>query len=91
MRASPKSRSFTCPVVVTKTFAGLMSRWTMPYVVRDGEHLDHLPRHRERVGVVHLAAGPPEAHRERVALQQLHDEERRAVGQDVVVEDGSNT
>jgi len=29
-RAMPKSSTFTWPVAVTKMFAGLMSRWTMP-------------------------------------------------------------
>ncbi len=28
--ASPKSRILACPRLVTKTFAGLMSRWMMP-------------------------------------------------------------
>ena len=28
--ASPKSRILACPRLVTKMFAGLMSRWTMP-------------------------------------------------------------
>jgi hypothetical protein len=30
--ASPKSRILACPRLVTKMFAGLMSRWTMPSV-----------------------------------------------------------
>ena len=28
--ASPKSRIFACPRVVTKMFAGLISRWMIP-------------------------------------------------------------
>ena len=29
--AKPKSRIFACPRLVTKMFAGLMSRWTIPF------------------------------------------------------------
>src|SRR5205814_10442870 len=40
--ARPKSRILACPRSVTKIFAGLMSRCTMPFAWRSEEHTSEL-------------------------------------------------
>ena len=46
-RATPKSMIFTEPSWLMKMFAGLMSRWTMPCLVRVGEPDQHLDDDRD--------------------------------------------
>ena len=70
--ARPKSSSFT-PVFVSMTLPGLRSRWTMPCAVRRVERVGDLDR-RSRSACVGRQRALAEAVRQRLALEQLHDE-----------------
>jgi hypothetical protein len=52
------------------------------------EHVEHLVGDREHVGRQEAASDAAEPRLERFAVEQLHDEKRRAVRRGVVVEDG---
>ena len=83
--ARPKSSTFTTPSGVILMFAGFRSRWTMPFVVGDFERLGDLPRDVQhaiewqsrvlRVRTRRLR----ERVRERVALDELENQEANAV------------
>ena len=87
-RAIPKSRTFTVPSVVTKRFCGLMSRCTIPLSCAAASTsstcspIETASVHREA-----LARACSHNAVDALAVQQLHDEERRAVLADVVVDD----
>ena len=72
--ARPKSSSLT-PAFVSITLPGFRSRWTMPCAVRLVERVGDLRR--DTAAPARAAAVPREPLRERLALEVLHDEERR--------------
>ena len=76
--ARPKSRILACPRSVTKMFAGLMSRWTMPLRVRGLERVGDL-RSRARAAVAACSGRPAIRCLQRLALEQLHHDERPPV------------
>jgi len=70
--ASPKSRIFACPRFVTKMFAGLMSRWTIPFVCAASSVGDLDAQIEHRLGLHRLTA---DSVPERLPLQQFHGDE----------------
>ena len=81
--ATPKSRILTCPSFVTKTFSGLMSRWTIPFSCAAA-------RPRDLDGVVDgflRRQGSAELFAEGFALQKLRDDEGAAFVRADVVDD----
>ena len=93
--ASPKSSTFTMPSGVILMFAGLRSRWTMPFLVRGLERFGDLASHRDRVvqrepgskrrlgkrGLRRDGEGRwvPKPFRQCVALDEFEDQESDAV------------
>ncbi len=81
--ARPKSSILTCPRSVTKMFADLMSRCTMPQRVRGVERVGDL--HAEVEQGVHRQRPVRQPALQRRPVEQLHDQERQvAVMADVV-------
>ena len=74
-RASPKSSSFT-PCGVRNTLDGFRSRWTMPRAC-SAESAASMPR---PIGTAsrHAQRSPPQALRQRLALEELHGDEQLA-------------
>ena len=56
-RATPKSMIFTVPSLLMKMLAGLMSRWTMPGLVRVAEARQHLHDDRRACARASAAGG----------------------------------
>src|ERR1700691_1015245 len=76
--ARPKSRIFACPRFVTKMFAGLMSRWTMPFAcAASSASAIWMPRVEHGFDLQRLASDPvPEC----LPLQQFHGDEGSPIG-----------
>ena len=74
--AIPKSMSFA-PALVTTTFDGLRSRWTMPCRCAASSACGDLPRALQRLRHRQRPAAQPG--RERLALDELHHEEEPSV------------
>ena len=75
--ASPKSRILACPRLVTKMFAGLMSRWTMPSACA-ASSASAISMASDRIRFhLHRPARDPVLQRQ--AIQKLHGDERLAV------------
>ena len=75
--ASPKSRIFACPRAVTKRFAGLMSRWTMPAVcAASSASAISIANASSRFD---LERAPCDPMLQRRPVEKLHDEKRAAV------------
>ena len=74
-RARPKSRIFTRPSRVRKTFSGFTSRCTMPAVVRRRQAIGHDSRDRP-TRLFHGSAPVCEPGAQRLAVQQLGHAER---------------
>src|SRR4030095_7237253 len=75
--ASPKSRTFTCPFVVSATFAGLRSRAPPPSSCAASRGSGNLPRDPNRVVKRQRALFEPLG--ERRAFDELEHEKARAL------------
>ncbi len=74
--ASPKSRILACPRLVTKMFAGLMSRWTMPLAVGGLEPICNVDAERQQTAGLQWTSC--DAVFQRHPFQELHHDERLA-------------
>jgi predicted nuclease with RNAse H fold len=84
--ARPKSRILTRPSLVTNTFSGFQVAVDDPLLVRGGEAVRELDRVLRRLAHGERAARHPRA--QRLALEQLRDDVRRAVVRAEVVDRG---
>ena len=75
--ASPKSRILACPRLVTKMFAGLMSRWTMPSACAASSASAMSMAMAEKS--FRFQRTPRDAVLQRHAVQKLHGDERTAL------------
>ena len=86
----PKSSTLSTPARVTKRFVGLDVAVDDALVVRGREHVEELVGDAQHLAAAEAPVAPRfQRSLERLALEQLHHQEGRAVRRDVVVEDAA--